>query len=150
MKDLYNNLEVVSIIDPVTVTNNGAPDAVEGIDLAGFNSALIVYSVGTEAGELSGTLYHTLKLEHADDDGTGSAGAYSAVAAADVLGVTPSSTGIIFTIDDPAKDNAVYKCGYVGGKRFLKITAAEEGTPTGCPISVVLIKGHGLDVPAIS
>ncbi len=149
MKDLYNNLEVVSIIDPVTVTNGGAPDAVEDIDLAGFNSALIVYSVGTEAGTLSGTLYHTLKLEHADDDGTGSAGDYSAVAAADVLGVTPA-LGIIFTIDDPAKDNAVYKCGYVGGKRFLKITAAEEGAPTGCPISVVLIKGHGLDVPAIS
>ena len=149
MKDLYNNLEVVSIIDPVTVTNGGAPAAVGDIDLAGFNSALIVYSVGTEVGTLSGTLYHTLKLEHADDDGTGSAGDYSAVAAADVLGVTPSN-GIIFTIDDPEKDNAVYKCGYVGGKRFLKITAAEEGAPTGCPISVVLVKGHGLDVPAIS
>ena len=149
MKDLYNNLEVVSIIDPVTVTDAGAPAAVGDIDLAGFNSALIVYSVGTEAGTLSGTLYHTLKLEHADDDGTGSAGDYSAVAAADVLGVTPS-TGIIFTIDDPEKANAVYKCGYVGGKRFLKITAAEEGATEGCPISVVLIKGHGLDVPAIS
>jgi hypothetical protein len=150
MKDLYNNLEVVSIIDPVTVTDSGAPAAVGDIDLAGFNSALIVYSVGTEAGTLSGTLYHTLKLEHADDDGTGSAGDYAAVAAADVLGVTPSSTGIIFTIDDPEKDNAVYKCGYVGGKRFLRITAAETGAPSGCPISVVLVKGHGLDVPAIS
>ena len=149
MKDLYNNLEVVSIIDPVTVTDGGAPAAVGDIDLAGFNSALIVYSVGTEAGTLSGTLYHTLKLEHADDDGTGSAGDYSAVAAADVLGVTPAQ-GIIFTIDDPEKDNAVYKCGYVGGKRFLRITAAETGAPSGCPISVVLVKGHGLDVPAIS
>ena len=149
MKDLYNNLEVVSIIDPVTVTDSGAPAAVGDIDLAGFNSALIVYSVGTEAGTLSGTLYHTLKLEHADDDGTGSAGDYSAVAAADVLGVTPSN-GIIFTIDDDTKDNAVYTCGYVGGKRFLKITAAETGATEGCPISVVLIKGHGLDVPAIS
>lgn len=150
MKDLYNNLEVVSIIDPVTVTNGGAPAAVADIDLAGFNSALIVYSVGTSADTLSASLYHTLKLEHADDDGTGSAGDYSAVAAADVLGVTPSSTGIIFTIDDPEKANAVYKCGYVGGKRFLKITAAETGATEGCPISVVLIKGHGLDVPAIS
>ena len=149
MKDLYNNLEVVSIIDPVTVTDGSVPAAVGGIDLAGFNSALIVYSVGTEVGELSDSLYHTLKLEHADDDGTGSAGDYSAVAAADVLGVTPAQ-GIIFTIDDPEKDNAVYKCGYVGGKRFLKITAAEEGATAGCPISVVLIKGHGLDVPAIS
>ena len=149
MKDLYNNLEVVSIIDPVSVTNDGAPAAVEDIDLAGFNSALIVYSVGTEAGTLSASLYHTLKLEHADDDGTGSAGDYAAVAAADVLGVTPA-LGIIFTIDDPAKDNAVYKCGYVGGKRFLRITAAETGATSGCPISVVLIKGHGLDVPAIS
>lgn len=149
MKDLYNNLEVVSIIDPVTVTSGSAPAAVGDIDLAGFNSALIVYSVGTSADTLSASLYHTLKLEHADDDGTGSAGDYSAVAAADVLGVTPAQ-GIIFTIDDPAKDNAVYKCGYVGGKRFLKITAAETGATSGCPISVVLVKGHGLDVPAIS
>lgn len=147
MKDLYSNLAVVSVIDPVTVTNGGAPSAVEDIDLAGYNSALIIYSVGTEAGTLSETLYHTLKLEHADDDGTGSAGDYAVVAAADVLGVTPA-TGIIFTIDDPAEDNTVYRCGYVGGKRFLKITAAEVGATSGCPISVVLVKGHPLDTVA--
>lgn len=146
MKDLYSNIKPTKIVAPIVGTNGSAPSAVADIDLAGYDSAVLCWEVGLEAGTLSGTLYWTLKLEHADDDGTGAAGSYSNVAAADVQGVTPSS-GIVFTVDDPAEDETVLCCGYVGGKRFLKVTIAETGATSGLPQSVLLIKGHPIDAP---
>ncbi len=149
MKDLYNHLKLISVTAPIVGTNGAPPAAVAAIDLAGFNSAVLAWHVGLEAGVLSGALYWTLKLEHADDNGAGAPGSYSNVAAADILGVTPAS-GICFTVDDPAEDETVLCLGYVGGKRFLRVTIAETGATAGLPQSVLLIKGHGLDVPAIA
>jgi hypothetical protein len=149
MKDLYNHIVPTKVVAPIVGTNGAPPAAVADIDLAGFNSAVLCWEVGLEAGVLAAGLYWTLKLEHADDDGTGAAGAYANVAAADVLGVTPAS-GILWTVDAPAEDETVYYCGYVGGKRFLKVTIAETGATAGMPQSVLLIKGHGQDVPAIT
>ncbi len=146
MKDLYNNLKVVSVVDPVVAINTVVITPVE-VDLAGWNSALIIYATGLSGDVLSGSVYHTLTLEHADDDGTGVAGAYTSVATADMLGVTPAS-GVIYTVDAAAEDNTVYTCGYVGGKRFLKFTPLEVGTTTvGMPIAVTVVKGHGRDAP---
>lgn len=147
MKDLYSKITAVNVVSPVVGSNGSAPAAVSDVDLAGYNSALILFSLGLESGTLSGSLYWTLKLEHADDDGTGAAGSYADVAAKDVLGVTPAS-GIICTVDAPAEDEKVYKIGYVGGKRFLKFTIAETGTPSGCPMTIILLKGAPQDAPA--
>lgn len=145
MKDLYNNLALVHAVVPVVGANGSAPAAVE-VDLAGFNSAIIAWLVGAEGSTLSGSNYWNLKLEHADDDGTGVAGSYASVAAADIQGATPVS-GIIATVDDPAEDNTLYKFGYVGGKRFIKLTIAETGTGPNLPQALLVIKGHPLDTP---
>lgn len=147
MKDLFSKILPTKVVAPIVGTNGAAPAAVSDIDLKGFNSAVLCWEVGLEAGTLSGSLYWTLKLEHADDDGTGVAGSYSNVAAADVLGVTPTS-GICFTVDDPAEDETVLVLGYVGGKRFLKVTIAETGSTSGLPQSVLLIKGDPENAPA--
>ena len=146
MKDLYSNIEVSQIVAPVVGTNGSPPAAVADIDLAGFQSAVLCWLVGLEAGTLSESLYWTLKLEHADDDGTGAAGDYANVAAADIQGATPSS-GIVATVDAPAEDETVIKIGYIGGKRFLKATIAETGATSGLPQAILLIKGHPLDAP---
>ena len=148
MKDLYNNLSLVQVIAPVKVLDDTVPDAV-AVDLAGYNSAVIEVSCGDKAAGDTGTV--TLKVEHADDSTTpGVAGSYDSVATADMLGVTPSS-GIILTLEAAAVAANIYQFGYVGGKRHLKFTIAENGSnATGTIMSVSLIKGHGLDVPAIS
>jgi len=146
MKDLYSITKAVAVLDPISC-KNGDSHAVE-VDLAGFLSALLGFHVGLTGSALSESNYWTCKLEHADDDGTGVAGDYSAVEAADVIGVTPSS-GIIFTIDADAEDNTLYSCGYVGGKRFIKITISETGTGPTIPLSAFVIKGHPLDRPPL-
>ena len=149
MKDLYNHLTLVQAVAPVVVKTGTVPDAAK-VDLAGYNSAVIEMSCGAKPSGEDGAI--TLKLEHADDSTTpGTAGTFSSVAAADVQGATPAE-GIIKTLatadDAPA---AVYKFGYVGGKRHIRLTiAAADGNTNGTIIGVTVIKSHGLDVPPIS
>jgi len=141
MKDLHNNLDIVSVLNAIVVS---ATQTITNIDLAGFNSAEIVFDIGLDAGSgLDGSNYLTFTLQHSDDGTT-----YANVAAADVLGVTPSS-GVILTIDATDEDETLYHFGYVGGKRYLQIVITETGTCS-CPISISLVKGHPLDRPPIS
>ena len=145
MRDLYSNIAVVSMLDPI-VSGNGTAAGALVADLIGFNSAVFVWHVGLEGSTLSGSNYWTMTMEHADDTGAGVAGTYAAVAAKDVQGVTPA-TGVVATVNDPAEDNAIYKVGYLGGKRFVKITLAETGTGPDLPQSLLVIKGDPADGP---
>ena len=142
MKDLYNHLTLVQAVAPVVVKTGTVPDAAT-VDLAGFNSAVIELSVGLKSAD-AGTI--TLKAEHSD------ATSFANVAAADMQGVTPAE-GVIYTIDADSDDSTsrIVKFGYVGGKRYLKLTIAEVDTNTnGVILGVTVVKGHGLDVPPIS
>lgn len=145
MKDLHSNIDIVQAVKPILVLDATVPAAV-AVDLQGYNSAEVELSVGLKSVD-TGTI--TLKLEHADDDGTGAAGSYANVAAADVLGVTPSS-GIIKTIDcdTDADTSNVFRYGYIGGKRFIKLTLAEnDDNANGVILGVNVVKGHPLDGP---
>ena len=149
MKDLYNHIKPVQIVAPVNVLDATVPAAVEA-DLAGYNSASILVNCGAKGAGDTGTI--TLKLEHADDSATpGTAGAYAVVEAVDMLGVSPTATtGIILTLAGGAVAAAVYKFGYVGGKRHLKFTLAEtDSNATGTIMAITLVKGHSQDVPVI-
>jgi len=149
MKDLYNHIVPVQVVAPVNVLDATVPAAVE-VDLASFNSAVIEVSHGAKVAGDTGTI--TLKLEHADDSAVpGVAGAYAEVEAVDMQGVTPATgTGIILTLAAGDVAAAIHKLGYIGGKRHLKFTVAEnDANATGTMMAISLIKGHGLDVPAI-
>ena len=149
MKDLYNHLTLVQAVAPVVVKTGTVPDPA-AVDLAGYNSAVIEMSCGAKPSGEDGAI--TLKLEHADDSTTpGTAGTFSSVAAADVQGATPDA-GIIKTLATATEAlAAVYKFGYVGGKRHIRLTiAAAAGNTNGTIIGVTVIKGHGLDAPPIS
>jgi len=137
MKDLHSNIAVTSILHSVVVAATGNSG---DIDLAGFDSCEFIIDAGVDAGTgLSASHNLVFSLTHADDDGTGSAGDYAAVGTADVLGTVP-------TIDSTDEDDTIYRFGYVGGKRFVKLTWTETGTVS-MPMSISLVKGNPLDAP---
>lgn len=132
MKDLYNNISAVSILDPIAVT---ATAAFTDIDLQGFDSASLLIHTGLDAGTgLSASHKFVFTLDHSDDGTT-----YTAVTTNDMLNLTVTS-GIVLTIDATTEDNILYKLGYVGGKRYLQLTNTVTGTVT-MPISIIVIKG---------
>lgn len=130
MKDLYNKIEVVSVLDPITVS---ATATYTDIDLQGFNSAVILIHMGVDAA-LDGSNYWTFTLQDSADGTT-----YANVETADMLDLTVTS-GVVLTVDSTSEDNTVYKIGYVGGKRYLQLVATETGTLSG-PMAITLIKG---------
>jgi len=132
MKDLYNNIKAVSVLDPIAVT---ATAEHTDIDLQGFNSACLLIHAGLDAGTgLSASHKFTFTLAHSDDGTT-----YTAVTTNDMLDLTVTS-GVVITIDATTEDNILYKLGYVGGKRYLQLTNTVTGTVT-MPISIIVVKG---------
>lgn len=148
MRSIHNEIKPVQSLQPQTVTSGGGAVNTSDIDLQGFDAAEIIVNVGANGGDtLNGTNKFTLKLEHADDDGTGAADSYAAVGDTDIVGATQSS-GVFATIDDAAEDSMLYRLGYIGGKRFIKVTITPAGTlSNGNPFSVTIIKGHPYIAP---
>lgn len=142
MKDLHSNIDVVSVLDPIAVT---ATATYSDIDLAGFNSAEIVFHVGLDAGTGLGASHKFVYSLYDSDDGD----TYALVETADVLGAGTITSGVILTIDSTDEDNTVYRFGYVGGKRYLQIIGTVTGTVS-CPIGISVVKGDLLDAPPIS
>lgn len=150
MKDLYSNVVVVEGVNPIVMTVAVGAKDTGSQDLQGFDGAMVAIHAGAKhaSDTLNSSNKITCLLQHADDDGTGAAGSFSNVASTDVVGVTPSS-GVILTIDDAAKCAQVVQCGYIGGKRFIKLTATPTGTiANGVPIAVEVVKGFPSYVPA--
>lgn len=142
MKDLYNHLEIETVMAPIAVT---ADTSDEDIDLAGFDSCVILGVTG--AGTITSTHKMNFRISHADDDGTGSSDSYSYVEDEDLLGAGDVTDGVPASPVMIAEDSE-YALGYVGGKRFLKIELIEADT-TDAIIGLYVIKGHPLDVPPI-
>ena len=139
MKDLHSFLSPVSAIEPVLVKDATVPTTLE-IDLQGYNSAAVLIAWGAKGAGDTGTIDVT--MTHADDDGTGAAGSYASVAAADVVGVTPA-TGVVKNLAGGAVATGVLLFSYVGGKRFVKLATTEtNANATGTIMYIGVLKGH--------
>ena len=140
MKDLSNNIApAVSLINAVkTAAGNGT-----GVDLQGYESATVLVEVGAEGDPLSSSVYFEVSLEHSDDDST-----YTDVAQADIIDGTISSGGIFLKLDGTANGNPdtageIYRVGYVGGKRYVRVVLAKTGTHSnGTPLGAMIVRGH--------
>jgi len=141
MKDLHNNIEVVSLLDPIAVSTT---QTITDIDLAGWNSAELVFSIGLDAGTGLSDSHQIAFVLSDSPDGT----TYTAVADADMLGVSDITAGNILEIDAADEDNTVYHFGYVGGQRYLQIVGTVTGTIS-CPMAITLVKSHAQDSPTI-
>lgn len=140
MKDLSNNIvPVVSIINAVkTAAANGT-----GVDLQGYEGATVIVDVGAEGDTLSSSVHFEISLEESDDNST-----FTDVAQAGIIDGTISAGGIFLKLDgttngDPGTTGGIFRVGYVGGKRYIRVVLAKTGTHSnGTPIGAMVVKSH--------
>ncbi|RMD62208.1 MAG: hypothetical protein D6826_07960 [Alphaproteobacteria bacterium] len=147
MQDLHSNVAPVQALPAQTINQATGALVSADVDLAGFNAAQVVVHFGdiVELGASPvGSAQIAVTLEHAGDDGTGAPGPYSAVAAADVIGVAAVSGGIVATV---TSDLVPMSVGYVGDRRFIRITLTPTGLTSGGPAGVIVNKGHPRHAP---
>ena len=149
MRDLHNNIAHVTAVVPQTLTQGASPEGLQSgnIDIQGFNSAEVVAFLGDidEMGSSPvGDAKVQMLLEHADDDGTGSPGTYANVAVADVLGPAAVTAGIVAT---STTDQVFLEVGYMGDKRFLRVSLIPTGLTNGGPVAAWVAKGSPRHAP---
>ena len=140
MKDLSNSISpAVSLAAAVrSAAANGT-----GVDLQGYESATVLVDVGAEGDTLSSSVHFEISLEESDDNST-----FTDVAQAGITDGTISSGGIFLKLDgttggDPDTAGGIFRVGYVGGKRYIRVVIAKTGTHSnGTPIGAMVIRGH--------
>tara|TARA_R100001129_G_C5313011_1_gene245680 strand:+ start:863 stop:1297 length:435 start_codon:yes stop_codon:yes gene_type:complete len=138
-RDISNRTVAVATQVPAVVTSdaNGT-----GIDLQGFESAMVVVNTGAEGDTLSGSVKFDFILEDSDDDST-----YTAVTSStSVTEGSVDSSGIFLTLDANGETPQISQIGYIGGKRYIRCKIDATGTHSnGTPIGVVVVKGNPVD-----
>ena len=127
MKDIKNNLKaelsLYSLLQTAAAVGN------IGVNLAGFEGALIVVTAGVIA--TGTTPLYTFGVRECETIG----GSYTVVAAADLIG-----SAITF---GPSDNNTLKTIGYIGSKQFVRVDLETVGgTPgTGGLFTGIVIKG---------
>lgn len=129
MRDLHDNIKVSRVISPVAATDNTALVG-QIIDTVDYDSLEFVIATGTLA---DSDATFTVLVEDGDDSALGD---NAAVADGYLLG-TEAAASFTFTNDD-----AVRKIGYIGPKRYVRMTITPANNSGSAPISVVAVQGH--------
>jgi len=126
MRDLASNVGLNQAVEPQVLS---ATTTSSGIDLAGFNSAMVIIATGA----IVGAGDFTPKLQESDVLGSG----YTDVAAADLKGTFPTTLAA----------SSVIKVGYIGNKRFVRVVLTKNGG-TSIAAGAVIAKGNAATRPA--
>ena len=129
MKDLASNIDVKRVISTVSVADNTVQVG-QIIDRRGFDSVTFLIATGSVA---DADTTFTVLLEESDDSGMSGG---NAVADADLIG-TEALAG--FQFDD---DNECRKLGYVGSKRYLRLTITPANNASAALLAAVAVLGH--------
>jgi hypothetical protein len=118
MKDLHNNIDVRRGLSPKAAVTDNTAYVSEILDRQGFEAVefLILIGANTDTNATFTVLY-----EHGDDGVN-----FAAADEADLLG-TEDVAGFTADVDD----NKVRKIGYVGGKRYSRVTITPAGNDAG-------------------
>lgn len=126
LKDYHNSIDVKRAISPVSVGDNTATVS-EIIDLQGYGSLEFLIATGSLA-DADATF--TTLVEHGDVSNLSDA---AAVADTELLG-TEAEASFIFS-----DDNKVYKIGYRGIKRYVRLTITPANNASAALLSAVAI-----------
>jgi hypothetical protein len=124
------------------------------IDLSKYNAATLYILAGAWT---DGT--HTYVINEAPDNGSGSPGAFTAVAASDLsrletansvggLPITQSASGSQPAAISSAATALNQRVGYLGGQRFLQVVLTVAGTTTGAKHTAFWVLGEPRVMPA--
>jgi len=146
-RSTYSDVLPVRLLQAQTISSSALNTG--DVDTQSFDSVQVMVDFGDIAemgASPEGAAQIAVLLEHADDDGTGAAGAYAAVASTDVDtdGALTVSSGVVST---PTTDTALVRFSYIGSKRFVRVTLTPTGLSTGGPVGVWALKGHAHRTP---
>jgi len=134
MKDLTSYINPKRCISPVVVSDNTAQVG-QIIDKQGFESLTYIIASGTL---VSATASFTVLLEEGSLANMSDA---TTVAAVDMIG-TPAQASFIFSDDDKVR-----KIGYIGGKRYTRLTITPATNAAAAPIAVIALLGNAMINP---
>jgi len=137
MKDMMNKIHVARVISPVSESGTTALVG-QIIDRKGYKSLTYVIATGSIA-DADATF--TVLLEEGDASNLSDA---TAVADADLLGTEVLAA---FQYDD---DNEVRKLGYIGSKRYTRLTITPVANASAALVSAVAILGNPMIAPTIN
>lgn len=141
-RDFSSEVKPVNAILPQILT---ASSTSEAIDVRSFDKALIIAQVGTATITPTTTNKFSLVVK----ESSSSAGTFTAVAAANLVGALSGTTiGAFAIIDAAGKASNVYKASYVGSKRWIRVAATESGTAA-LRVSATVIGGDLNVAPAV-
>lgn len=129
--DLKGVVNAAPTILPI-VGNDDTEGTGTAVDLAGYDSAMVIFAFGVSLDTLSGTVKVLPVLQHSHQSSTG----FEDVAAAEL-------DGALSLIDDAAEDAVLQVVGYRGDRRYLRAFLDFTGTHTnGFPVAAIVLRGH--------
>lgn len=126
MRDLFSNVQINRAISPVSIADNTAAVS-QIIDRQAFNSLMFAIATGNLA-DADATF--AILVEHGDVANLSDAAAVPD----DMLNGTEALAGFTFAADDSTR-----KIGYVGDKRYVRLTLTPAGNASAAVVCVVAI-----------
>lgn len=137
-RDLFNSINPLPAVPPAATTSDNTAFVSSIIDTAGYESLTFVIATGSLA-DADATFAVT--MEHGDNAALSDT---AVPAATDLIGTT-ALAGFTF-----AADNKTFKLGYVGLKRYVRMTVTPSANTGADNICVVAILGHPHNVPTVN
>lgn len=139
MRDFANSIELRRSISPAAAVSDNTPFVGQIVDHAGFRLAVYAINIGALA---AAAATFTVLLEHGD------AANLSDAAAVPDSQLTGTEAGASFIFSD---DNKVRKLGYVGTKRYSRLTITPAANTGSSFVTAICILGNSrYPVPAQS
>jgi hypothetical protein len=129
-----SGLKFLTALAPKAATTDNTAYVSEVADLQGYDSCTFVWGAGSIA---DADVTFTLLVEESDTSGSG----YTAVADAD-LTVTEASAAPTF-----GSDNSTGKIGYLGAKRYVRVTITPAANSGNIFLAGQWVLGHASQQP---
>lgn len=139
-RDLHDNIKVSRGVSPIAATTDNTAYVSQILDTANFGSAEFVGQFGSIA---DADVTFTVLVEDGNDSGLSDA---AAVDDAFLLGIEAmvDSAGVALRFD---QDNKTIKIGYIGPKRYVRVTITPANNSGNIFFAAVWIQGHPRKAP---